>query len=205
MKNNKPLNNLTKEELVELVQKTELKFADSNANAAELIIQLEETHEKLKTTFDELLQASKLSSLGKIISDVCHEISNPLAIITGYLNVLKNSDHMSPDEKTMLTRCQFGAKRVTRIVDHLRYYVRKSPDGHTEMADIRLVLNEMVSFFSPQLKYHDIALGFKSEDSIHTMINPTNFESIFQNLIVNSRDAFLDHPEIMNKKTRSNR
>ena len=193
------LENLTKEELIKLVEDTEAKFASSNVYAAELVISIEEANQELKDTHEALMQKAKLSTLGRIVSDICHDIANPLAITTGFLGFLEKSDSLVGKERDFLERSIYGAKRAQKIVDHLRTYVRKNSEEDVADFDLKEVLQGLVDFFSTQLTSNGIEVRTKLDQSIVTRINGTNFESVLQNLIVNSRDAFNDNA-IENKK-----
>ncbi len=77
--------NLTAQQL-----KTVLERRYSEKNLAENYTELKNAHEELKSTQSQLLQSSKLASLGQLAAGVAHEINNPVAYIRNNINVLKD-------------------------------------------------------------------------------------------------------------------
>ena len=51
--------------------------------------QLQQTHEELKNTQAQLLQNSKLASIGQLAAGVAHEINNPIAFVANNISILK--------------------------------------------------------------------------------------------------------------------
>jgi two-component system sensor histidine kinase HupT/HoxJ len=50
--------------------------------------QLHEAHEALKQTQQQLLHAEKMSSLGRLVAGVAHELNNPISFVLGNVDVL---------------------------------------------------------------------------------------------------------------------
>jgi two-component system sensor histidine kinase HupT/HoxJ len=50
--------------------------------------QLHEAHEALKLTQQQLLHAEKMSSLGRLVAGVAHELNNPISFVLGNVHVL---------------------------------------------------------------------------------------------------------------------
>jgi two-component system sensor histidine kinase HupT/HoxJ len=50
--------------------------------------QLHETHEALKLTQQQLLHAEKMSSLGRLVAGVAHELNNPISFVLGNVHAL---------------------------------------------------------------------------------------------------------------------
>jgi len=59
---------------------------------------LRQVSQRLDGAMQTLIQAEKLSALGELVAGVAHELNNPLATITGYLQLLQARD-IAPDVK----------------------------------------------------------------------------------------------------------
>lgn len=103
----------------------------------------------------QLIQAEKLSAAGQLISSVAHELNNPLAAISGYI---QNALHevCPPQMREDLARVYKNVFRCRKIVDNLLFFVRQSGherkrvdlnaavDAALELLDYRLVKTEDV-------------------------------------------------------------
>ena len=96
---------------------------------------------------DQIAQSEKLSSLGRMIAGVVHELNNPLAAVIGYAQLLRT---MPPGDKTLarLDVVRKEAERCRKIVQNLLRFAR--PAG----ADRRAIsLNEIAENVASLLAY----------------------------------------------------
>jgi signal transduction histidine kinase/CheY-like chemotaxis protein len=88
---------------------------------------------------DQVTQSEKLSSLGRMIAGVAHELNNPLTAVIGYAQLLRT---MPPGEKASarLDTVRKEAERCRRIVQNLLRFARahqpeKKPFSLNEVAE----------------------------------------------------------------------
>ena len=73
----------------------------------------------------QLIQAEKLSAVGQLISAVAHELNNPLAAISGYVQ-LSLLDDCPPRMRDDLAHMYKNVLRCRKVVDNLLFFVRQS-------------------------------------------------------------------------------
>lgn len=147
---------------------------------------------ELKSKQSQLIQAAKLSSLGTMAAGVAHELNNPLAGVKGFTEILLTK---TQDEKTkkILNKILHSSTRMQEIINHLRTFSRESKkeDWHNINPIEPALL--AIDLLHKQLSIRGITIVVKPNDSlIQVNGNPNQLESVFQNLITNSRDAFDD-------------
>ncbi len=149
---------------------------------------------KLETA---LLQSEKLRSIGTITAGISHEFNNILAIISGNVQLLKETykDHGGLTEtlRIIKTAVDDGAEISRNMLKFTRS--RKNSAGFVS-SDIRDLIRQSIDFTMPRWKneaqakginYKIDTEGMKSVSPI--MCNPTELREVFINIISNALDA----------------
>ncbi|WP_237708098.1 sensor histidine kinase [Oceanicola sp. S124] len=108
-----------------------------NAEVEARTEELREANRRLEETFAQLVIKEKLASLGEVTAGVAHEINNPVAVIQGNLELLR--DGLTPtqreDLRIELELIDGQTARISRIAGKLLTFSRPSEmsDGPTEI------------------------------------------------------------------------
>ncbi len=142
----------------------------------------------------QLIQASKMATLGEMSTGVAHELNQPLSVIkttsSFFLRKLEKSESINPDIlTTMLTKVDNNVDRATRIIHHMRMFARKS-GLELQKVQINEILHNAFEIFSQQLKVRGIEVRWSLTDEL-PKINADSqlLEQVFINLLLNCRDA----------------
>ena len=142
----------------------------------------------------QLIQASKMATLGEMATGVAHELNQPLSVIKTVSSFcMKKTGAGQPidDEilSTMLSKVDSNVDRATRIINHMRQFARKSD---MEMVPVQLndVLKSAFEIFSQQLKVRGIRVIWETSEGLPRINgDPGRLEQVFINLLLNARDA----------------
>ncbi len=88
---------------------------------------LKNEHESLQNAQTQIIQAEKLAAVGRLTSGACHEILNPLNILSGYVQFIMMDDDLAPPMEEYLGVIQEQSKRIDRIIKGLLKF--SSPSG----------------------------------------------------------------------------
>ena len=145
-------------------------------------------------TEQQLIQASKMTTLGEMATGVAHELNQPLSVIKTASSfcvkkVNKNESIAAEMLFTMLSKIDSNVDRATKIITHMRQFARK-----TDMTLVKVQLNDVMErafeIFSQQLKLRGIEVAWELEPNLPLiMADPDRLEQVFINLILNARDA----------------
>lgn len=142
----------------------------------------------------QLIQASKMATLGEMSTGVAHELNQPLSVIkttsSFFLRKIGKNEPIAQNLLTnMLTKVDKNVDRATRIIHHMRMFARKSETA-LEKVQINEVLQNAFEIFSQQLKVRGIGVQWQLADELPKIeANPQRLEQVFINLLLNARDA----------------
>ncbi|MCG6892510.1 MAG: PAS domain S-box protein [Desulfobacteraceae bacterium] len=146
----------------------------------------------------QLIQASKMATLGEMATGVAHELNQPLSVIktaSSFLLKKVNGD-LSVDPKvlhTMLDKVDRNIDRAANIINHMRQFARKS-DLELEKVQINDVLLSAFEIFSQQLKVRGIDVVWELDRTLPPVeADMGRLEQVFINLLLNARDAIEEH------------
>lgn len=148
----------------------------------------------------QLIQASKMATLGEMATGVAHELNQPLSVIKTASNYfIKKINKKEPiaDEilATMCGEIDSHVDRASKIINHMRQFGRKS-DMALEDVEINRVLHRTYDIFSQQLKVRGIEIEAALAENLPLVkVDPDRLEQVFINLLINARDAIMDRVE----------
>jgi signal transduction histidine kinase len=144
---------------------------------------------ELEQTHRQLLQAEKISSLGRLAAGVAHEINNPLAGVLIYADMLmkeiKHNEHWRQDLEEIITQ----TLRCKQIVSRLLEFSRQSLEERV-VFDVNEVIGHCVELLGRQALFHNIEIIQDLDSALPQILgNPGELEQVFTNLMINAADA----------------
>ncbi|WP_437956376.1 ATP-binding protein [Sorangium sp. So ce119] len=140
---------------------------------------------------DQIIQAEKLASLGKMAAGVVHELNNPLTSILAYSEYLRRKGERSgfdPSDIERLARINEAADRIRRFTRDLIAYSRPSTEkpGAVSLHDI---IERALVFCEHLLDQTGVTVEkcFGEIPPVHGVIDPLT--QVFVNLFTNAAHA----------------
>jgi histidine kinase len=158
-----------------------------------LLVTTSDITKRLETE-QQLIQASKMATLGEMSTGVAHELNQPLSVIkttsSFFLRKLEKQEPLAPDLlANMLIKVDRNVDRATRIIHHMRMFARKS-DTEFQSVQVNEVLQSAFEIFSQQLKVRGIGVAWQLDQTLPKIkADPQRLEQVFINLLLNARDA----------------
>jgi len=149
---------------------------------------------KRLTAEQQLIQTSKMATLGEMATGVAHELNQPLSVIktsSSFIikKVRKNETIQDEILKTMAEEIDSHVDRASKIINHMREFGRKS-DVKKETVLVNEPLEKALEIFRQQLKLREINIVKELEKDLPPILaDPNRLEQVFINLLINARDA----------------
>lgn len=134
-------------------------------------------------------RASKLASLGEVMSGIAHEIKNPLTGISCAIQVL-NSDIKEDDHrKTVIVEILNQVKRLDRTVKDLLSYAKPKPPHFvpTRMDDI---MEKTLFLVYAEARKQRVTIETEMVGDVpEVMVDPDQMQQVFLNMMINAVQA----------------
>jgi two-component system, NtrC family, sensor kinase len=150
---------------------------------------LEAANLELKKAQKEIIRAEKLASVGRLSAGIAHEIGNPIGIVMGYLELLKQKHIPDAEKKEYIYRTEEEIERINTIIRQLLEISRPSTAGlkvvsiHELIDDIAQVLN-----VQPLMSNIDLECCLAAQKD-KVLADANQMRQVFLNLIINAADA----------------
>jgi PAS domain S-box-containing protein len=141
-------------------------------------------------------RGERMSSLGRTLAGVAHEINNPLAAITGFAQILLKRDQSADDRHAVETMLH-EARRAARIVKDLLTIARREEGAERTRTDLNAIVRYIVETQRYAMETRDIRPVVQlAEERPEVMGDPAQLEQVILNLVVNARQALEAPPGI---------
>ena len=149
-----------------------------------------------KEAEQQLIQASKLASLGAMATGVAHELNQPLnGIKIGASNLrgdLQDGEGTTEDHLQQIAGIIGQVDRAAKLISHMRVFGRQPVEPAAPFA-IAAVRDGLRSLIAAQLASERIVLTFGIDDGLPPVTgHAVLLEQVLLNIVLNARDAILD-------------
>lgn len=149
---------------------------------------------------DELLERAheaRLLQAGSLLGGIVHEIKNPLAVIQGYAQLLRERVR-DDDDREDLERLLEEARRLGALVEDMLGFVRRGPDG-AETVDLNRVVESALNLMSHALRQSRVSVVANLGDAPALARGQHGvYVQVLVNLVTNAlnalREAGTPHP-----------
>ena len=150
---------------------------------------LRKEHDSLQEAQDQIIEAEKLASIGRLTAGASHEILNPLNIISSYIQFMLMDKNLDPGIMKYLNIMRGQSERISRIVKGLLQFSQYPNETMVEVNINDIILNALsVIEHEARANRIEIIMDF-SNDLPVVMGNAENLSRAFFNLLSNSKDS----------------
>jgi signal transduction histidine kinase len=165
------------------------RMSADKAKLRSMVASLERANTDLKAAQQEIIRAEKLASVGRLSAGIAHEIGNPIGIVMGYLELLKQESTTAAEQHEYIQRTEKEISRIHKIIGQLLEISRPSQTGLENVA-VHDLLTDIVEVFKVQPLTANILFqcDFQATEDVVTA-DCNQLRQVFLNLIINAADA----------------
>ncbi|MEJ2638985.1 MAG: PAS domain S-box protein [Desulfosarcinaceae bacterium] len=144
---------------------------------------------QLSRTQEQLLQSEKLAAMGRLTSQLAHELNNPLYGIMNTLELMKTEIPPENKRRRLLDMALSETERLTDMLRKMLSFSRPDQEARGEV-DMNEILDEILLLHEKQLREHDIKIAVDLVERIPPVWGSKNqLRQVFLNMVANARDA----------------
>ncbi|MBU1380971.1 PAS domain S-box protein, partial [Myxococcota bacterium] len=155
------------------------------------LIDITEKKKSAKETLmlqDQLNQAQKMDSIGRLAGGVAHDYNNMLSVIIGYTEMAISDLDADNPVRADLGEVLKAANMSSEITRQLLAFARKQP-GIPQNIDLNKTIGSLVKMLSHLIGENIMLNWIPGKDISVASIDPLHIEQILVNLCINARDA----------------
>jgi signal transduction histidine kinase len=165
-----------------------------DAKVAERTQELSLSNQSLQLAQTQLVKSEKLAAIGQLTASVAHEINNPIAVMQGNLDLVREilGEYAEPVH-TELKLMDQQVDRMRLIVTQLLQYARPNDyAGYVEPVDVNAALSSSLVLVEHLLARTKIRVERQLTATLPTPINRQELQQVLINLMINAIQAMPD-------------
>ncbi len=147
------------------------------------------TKRKLIAMEDRIKRVEKMAAMGEMAAGLAHEIKNPLASLSGSIQLLQEDIRYGPDHEGLMQIILRETERLSDLVNSFLLFARP-PTGKNEIVRLDRALTEIISLFE---KDHSCSPRVSITRALHPNLwiemDPAHLRQIIWNLLMNAAEA----------------
>jgi len=168
------------------------RWADElDAKVIERTRELAQSNASLQQAQQQLVKSEKLAAIGQLTASVAHEINNPIAVIQGNLDLMRET--LGPQAAPVKSELQLLDQQIDRmrlIVTQLLQYARPTEyAGYVEAVDVNRALEDSLVLVAHLLAHTHIDVERDLQATAWAGINRQELQQVVINLLINAIQA----------------
>jgi len=142
----------------------------------------------IKTLEDQLKRADRLAAVGRLASGLAHEIRNPLASISGSVQLLLEDEKVRDEDRHLMEIVIKEADRLSALLSDFLNFARPAP-LQLESIDMATLLDKLIALLSASGQFNDVTVDKAYRGPARMKVDPQKMHQVLWNLLINAGEA----------------
>ncbi|MBN2429641.1 MAG: PAS domain S-box protein [Deltaproteobacteria bacterium] len=143
---------------------------------------------RIKEMEDKLKRSDRLAAVGQMASGMAHEIRNPLASISGSVQLLMEEGRFSDEETHLMKIVLREADRLSRLLTDFLVFARPAPPNNSEV-DVSGMLDELAEMVAADTRFSKVRIQKSYPRDCLMLVDGQQIRQALWNLVINAAEA----------------
>jgi two-component system sensor histidine kinase PilS (NtrC family) len=145
---------------------------------------------KFREMEEDLKRADRLAAIGALAAGMAHEVRNPLASISGSIEILKDEIGNSPRYQQLMDIILREVGHLNSLIADFLLFAKPAVPGRNELISLNEMVEDILKVFINSPDCHPgICLVTKFNDKLFMRGDPQPIKQVFWNLFINAAQA----------------
>jgi two-component system sensor histidine kinase PilS (NtrC family) len=151
--------------------------------------QVRKSRLELQAMADRVKRVKRVAAIGEMAAGLAHEIKNPLAALTGSIQLLREDLHLAPDHQRLMAIILREADRLSSLVTNFLLFARP-PTPNAKPIELGPALLAAVELFEKDRSFSGrITISKDVCQGLWVEMDPLHLQQVCWNLLLNAAEA----------------
>jgi len=165
-------------------------FEETGMSSASVIINFRDIT-GIRRMEDALKRADRLAALGELSARMAHEIRNPLAAMSGSVQMLAEQGSIGANDGRLLQIVLRESDRLNKLITDFLSYARP-PLPHKVAVNLAVLVEDMRLLLCAEDRFNNVEIINQVPSQIEVQADVHQFSQVMMNLLHNAADAMPD-------------
>ena len=143
----------------------------------------------LLKTQQELLEAERLATIGRMASSISHDLRHSLAAIVANAEFLLESHLTNEQREELYQEVRIGVNQMTELIDSLLEFSRTRESLRLTFGNVRESAERVVQAIRSHPRFHPIRISIREDGNCKGWFDTKKLERALYNLLLNACEA----------------
>ncbi len=163
------------------------------ATAAGEVAQLTEAFSRMRDSLriaqQQLLDAERLATIGRMASSISHDLRHPLTAVLANAEFLAEAELTPAQREELYLEIRVGVNRLTDLVDSLLELSRPAESLNVIETPVERTISRAIELVRAHRQFQEIVVAIESPGLHSAQFDPRKMERVFYNLLLNGCQA----------------
>lgn len=135
-----------------------------------------------------LLRTNRLAAIGELSARIAHEIRNPLASISGSVQLIAGANSIPESDKKLLGIVVKETSRLDSMLNEFLQYARPLPPNR-KWFSLNSLITDLIAMLKSDVRFFSILINVNIEEQIELFADRDQIQQVLWNLLLNAAEA----------------